>query len=89
MSRLYPIAKTFLNYLFLDHEYFCILKYHILFQYGIIPHDGDHHSDGSAETIGSDSGRGCSEEDDVFSTPSAGKLFHQFCTQFYCFFLNI
>lgn len=32
---------------------------------------GDHHSDGSAETIGSDSGRGCSEEDDVFSTPSA------------------
>ncbi|KAH3835339.1 hypothetical protein DPMN_108690 [Dreissena polymorpha] len=39
-------------------------------------HD-DHHSEGSAETIASDSGRGCSEEDDVFSTPSADdpKLF--------------
>lgn len=45
-------------------------------QYGIVHHD-DRHSDGSAETIGSDSGRGCSEEDDVFSTPSADdpKLF--------------
>ncbi|XP_053399817.1 protocadherin-11 X-linked-like [Mercenaria mercenaria] len=45
-------------------------------QYGIVAHE-DHHSDGSAETIGSDSGRGCSEEDDVFSTPSADdpKLF--------------
>lgn len=44
------------------------------FQYGAIVHE-DHHSDGSGETIGSDSGRGCSEEDDVFSTPSAGELF--------------
>ncbi|XP_060583345.1 protocadherin-11 X-linked-like [Ruditapes philippinarum] len=45
-------------------------------QYGAIVHE-DHHSDGSGETIGSDSGRGCSEEDDVFSTPSADdpKLF--------------
>lgn len=45
-------------------------------QYGVALHE-EHQSDGSAETICSDSGRGCSEEDDVFSTPSADdpKLF--------------
>ncbi|WAQ99266.1 PCDH1-like protein [Mya arenaria] len=44
-------------------------------QFGTCP--DDHHSEGSAETIPSDSGRGCSEEDDMFSTPSADdpKLF--------------
>ena len=40
----------------------------------MVPQD-DHHSEGSSETVGSDSGRGYSEEDDLFSTPSGGKFF--------------
>lgn len=53
-------------------NYFGIVYFQYLGNSGI--HHDDHNSEGSAETIGSDSGRGCSEEDDMFSTPSGGKF---------------
>ena len=43
-----------------------------VFQFAPVHHD-DHHSETSAETVGSDSGRGGSEEDEVTSSPSAGQ----------------